>query len=113
MEVEAAREDVRAGKTAEAEVRSVGAATDRLHLGLHAGVFNGLLGYLDDAVVRFHLLAHVIVLVFNNRRGGAGAVAGVDGVGCALHHGLFLLELCAVVIADDIGHVGFLNCALE
>ena len=113
VEIEAAGEDVRTRQAAETEVRTVGAAADRLHFGLHACVFNGLFGYFDDTVVRFHLLTHVIVLVLEDEFHRAGAVFGVNEIGHPGHHFLARLELGAVVIADDVGEIGLLDRSLE
>ena len=113
VEVEASGENVGAGQALEAEIGAVGAAADGLDLCLDPRHLHGLDGLVDDVVVGLHLFPHIIVLVLDDGRGGAGAVLGVDGVGHLLHHFLAGFELGAVVVPDDVGKVGLLYGSLE
>ena len=113
MEVEAAGEDVGAREAHEGQAGAVGAAADGLDSGLDPGHLHGLDGRVDDVHVRLHHLAHIIILVFHLEPDRARAVLGVDEFGGLGHHLLAGLELGAVVVADDVGDVGFLDGSLE
>ena len=113
VEVQSAGEDVRAGEALEGEVRAVGAAADRLDLHRYPGHFHRLHGLFHHEIVRFHLLAHVVVLVAQVQHGGAGPVLRIDEIDAIGHELLLRLELRAVVVPDNVGDVRLLHRAVE
>ena len=113
MKIQSAREDVRAGQAFETEVGAVCASPDRLDLRFDAGHLDCLDGFLDDVVVRFDLLSHIIILVANFGGSRSFAVFPVDERN-RLADNLFLpLKFRAVMVPDDIGEVRVLDRALE
>ena len=113
MEVEPAGKDVGAGQALEREVGAVGAAADGLDLGFDAGHLHGFHRFVDDVVVRLHLLPHVVVLVPHFQGGRARAVLHIDEIHHLRHQFFLGLELGAVVVADDVGEVGVFHRTLE
>ena len=102
MEVQPAGEYVRARESSETEVRAIGAATNRLHLWLHASHLDGFLGDVHNSHVRLHLLAHIVILVFYFCAGRSVAIFFVDEIHAFLHESLLLLEAFAEVVADYV-----------
>ena len=113
MEVQAAGEDVRAGEAFEGEVGAVGAAADGLDLRLDTRHLHSLNGLLDHKIVRFHLLAHVVVLILKHQGRSTLTILRIDEIDHLAHQDLLGLELGAVVITDDVGDVGFFDGAVE
>ena len=102
VEVQPAGEYVRARESSETEVCAIGAATNRLHLWLHASHLDGLFGDVHDPHVRLHLLAHIVILVFYFCAGRSVAIFFVDEIHAFLHESLLLLEAFAEVVADYV-----------
>ena len=113
VEVDAASEDVGAGKAAVAELGAVRAATDRLYLRLHTRLLHGLEHEVDDVHIGLDLLLHVVVLVGEGDLEDALAVLLVH-LGHAVGEELLaLLKLLTVVVADDVGELALLAMALD
>ena len=113
MEVQSAGEEVGAGKAFEREVGAVGAAADGLDLGLYPRHLHRLHRLVNDVVMRLHLLAHIIILVFHHQIHRPLSVLFVHETGHLGHHLLAGLEPGAVMVTDDIGKIGLLHAALE
>ena len=63
MEVQAACEDIGTRQAFKAQLRTVCASTDGLDHTLHPGFLDGTPGDVDDVLLTFQLLLHIIILV--------------------------------------------------
>ena len=113
MEVDTAGEDVRARQSLETELRSIGAATDRLYTRWNTALLHRSQHNVDDVHVRVNLLLHVIVLVVDLGCNRTLAILLVHLLHAVLDEVLAVLELVAVVVADDVAQFGFLAAALD
>ena len=102
VEVLASGEDVRAGQSLEGKSCAVCSATDRFDHRRYAYGGNGFFGEVDDVHYRFDFLTHVVVLVTQFDLCGSFAVLGIDLAYQVLHLAFAVLELCAVVVTDDV-----------
>ena len=102
MEVDTSGEDVGAGETLEAQLRSVGTATYGLHLRTYTTFLHSLQHDVDDVHVRLNHLLHVVVLVLDLAIHSTLTVFLVHLPCTFRHQSLAGLKLVAVVVADDV-----------
>ena len=67
MVVVATGKQVRARQPHKRQLRTVGAAANRLQLRFDIAVAHRLLGDIENMRMRHHLLAHVVIAVFNDQ----------------------------------------------
>jgi len=109
VEVDATGKDVGAGETLERQLRTVGTATDGLHLGGDAALLHGLQHEVDDMHLWVDLLLHGLVLVTDHTFHSAFAIAFVQLLGTALDEALAVLKPVTVMVADDIAQTGLFD----
>ena len=112
MEIHATGKDIRARKPLEAELCTVGSATNRFHLGRHPILLHGTKHNIYDMHVGVDFLLHVVILVVNSDGNGAFAIFLVHLFDATLHEILAVFELFAVVITNDIVEFCLLGAAL-
>ena len=97
-----AGEDVRTRKSHEREVCSVCTSADRLYLRYDAFHLHRLHCLFHDVVMRFDLLAHVVVLMLQFEGCCTFSVFFIDEIHTFLDVCLLLLVEVHVMVADDV-----------
>ena len=100
---------VGAGQTAERQLRAVGAATNRQHLGLNAAGKVGFLGNINKLGIVANDLGHISILLLNLDRHALLTQTLVEHRGGGINKVEFLLELGGVMVADDIARCGVID----
>ena len=113
VEVHAAGKDVRTRQSFERQLRSVGSATDRLHLWRYSAKLHCLQYDVDYIHIRVYLLLHVVILVAYGDFYRSLAVFLVHLLCNRCDETLALLEFLAVVVADDIREFSVFDIALD
>ena len=100
---------VGAGQTAERQLRAVGAAANRQHLGLNAAGKVGFLGNINKLGIVTNDLGHISILLLNLDRHTLLTQTLVEHRGGGINKVEFLLELGGVMVADDIARCGVID----
>ena len=102
VEVETSGKDVGAGETLEAELGTVCATSNGHYVAEATSLFDGAFGDVCNLGLVLQLAQHIIILVLHFCGHCVLSVFGVQLLGYLGHHLLALLELAAVVVANDV-----------
>ena len=102
VEVHTASEDIGAGEAHKRQTSTVRSTTYRLDDRLHVGLAHSLYGLVNHVGVWLNHLAHIVVLVLERELQHALAILLLQQIYARPDEDLLLLELLAVVVANDI-----------